>query len=127
MSDCILSTSRTQARREVEKILGKPSRSLMHCHTCDNPLCKNIDHIFLGTQSDNMKDMVTKGRYLKQHSDVTKRAMTLAKRGNKSAAILSTEQVQFIRDSQKSTWDLVKELGVNYRVIANVRAFRTYV
>jgi len=32
------------------------------CHTCDNTKCCNPDHLFLGTQKENLRDMASKGR-----------------------------------------------------------------
>lgn len=31
-------------------------------HTCDNPRCVDLDHLFEGSNSDNIKDCVSKGR-----------------------------------------------------------------
>lgn len=41
---------------------GYINPSLCACHTCDNRKCVNPNHLFMATQSDNIKDMVKKKR-----------------------------------------------------------------
>src|SRR5215469_16805566 len=39
--------------------IGPVADDLLVCHTCDRPICVNPDHLFVGTNVDNMKDMVS--------------------------------------------------------------------
>lgn len=41
---------------------GPVSRRIKVLHRCDNPECINPDHLFLGTQKENVADKVAKGR-----------------------------------------------------------------
>lgn len=49
-------------RVSYEKNFGSIPFGMLVCHKCDNPECTNPDHLFIGTQKDNMQDCSKKGR-----------------------------------------------------------------
>src|SRR5215217_6096580 len=56
-------TVETTAHRMVwQGAYGGIPLGMFVLHRCDVPLCVNPDHLFLGTQRDNMVDMYAKGR-----------------------------------------------------------------
>lgn len=59
-----INKKRTPAHRWLFEFKNGPiSSGLFCCHKCDNPKCARPDHIFLGTQADNIADCIRKGRH----------------------------------------------------------------
>ncbi len=46
---------------------GEVDDHLLVCHRCNNPVCVNPSHLYLGTQYDNMQDRVKAGNYKEGH------------------------------------------------------------
>lgn len=42
--------------------VGNIPNNLFVCHSCDNRKCCNLNHLFLGTNQDNMNDAINKDR-----------------------------------------------------------------
>lgn len=87
------------------------------CHTCDNPPCVNPRHLWRGTQSDNMKDMIRKGRGGGQFSPEDVRGVKNVK------AKLTPKKVREIRSrhAQGTTQlEISKEYGVSRAMIGYI-------
>jgi hypothetical protein len=87
---------------------GEDPHPLMVCHTCDNPPCCRGEHLFKGTQANNLSDMTSKGR--RSHGQ--------------SAGWLTSEQVYQIRvlwaTGQYRQWQLAELFGSSQSHISQI-------
>lgn len=56
-------------RVAYELFIGPIPGGMNVCHTCDERLCVNPHHLWLGSQSDNLKDAVAKGRMFRPNTN----------------------------------------------------------
>ncbi|WP_350181391.1 HNH endonuclease signature motif containing protein [Devosia marina] len=59
---CVGGRSGSAFRLLWEGVHGPIPEGMVLCHTCDNSLCINLAHGFLGTQKENMQDCAKKKR-----------------------------------------------------------------
>lgn len=51
-------------RFSYETFVGPIPDGMFVCHKCDVPQCVNPEHLFVGTQKENIQDCVRKGRWV---------------------------------------------------------------
>ncbi len=88
-------------------------------HRCDNRICSNPEHLFLGTNLDNINDMIAKGRH-----------PTLAKKGEQNhMASLKEEVVRNIKElfrQNKTISEISSDLGVPKTSICHISQNKTW-
>lgn len=82
------------------------------CHACDNKLCVNPEHLFVGTHADNMLDMTKKGR-----GSVGER---------RPRSVLTPAIVRLILSSSLPNTRLAAEFGVTHQTIWDIRHRRVW-
>lgn len=98
---------------------GPIPAEMLVLHRCDNPACVNPDHLWLGTNDDNMADMKAKGR-------ARNGVMAGTYKPPKGFALperrkLSWEQIQEIRDSKRTYEQIGRQFGVTDGTIWRIK------
>lgn len=102
-------------RVSYQLVNGPITNGLYVLHHCDTPRCVNPNHLFLGTQADNIRDAVKKERLVKPPK------LTGARNPNNK---LSAEQVLEIRrryvKGKVGAPTLAKEFGLNTKTVQQI-------
>ena len=86
------------------------------CHTCDNPSCVNPEHLWLGTQTQNILDMNIK----KRHGNTTLAGEQIG------TSKLTTKEILTIRESNLSQNQLAKKYSVTQSLISMIQNKRIW-
>ena len=104
-----------QAHRIVASLrFGLLAPGIVVRHRCDNPSCGNIFHLEIGTQAENVRDRVERGREGDRSG---------GKNGN---AKLSDRAVREIRASSLPIKILAGQFGVSPGVVSKVRRYAAW-
>ena len=88
---------------------GPIPRGQFVLHRCDTPPCVRPDHLFLGTQGDNMRDMVQKGR-----------ARPRSGEANGQAKLTEADALAIVTALQAPRYGLYSELARKYGVTSSL-------
>jgi len=102
------------------------------CHHCDTPLCVNPAHLFVGTQRDNVHDMIRKGRKAPSPLPLGVGARVSRDTNYKrigelnGKAILNGERALLIAFSKERIATLAARYGVSPTTVGHVRGGRSW-
>lgn len=108
-------------RRSYELHVGPIPEGLYVLHKCDVTKCVNPDHLYVGTQTENMLDASIRGRISRGVKHHTKLRPEAVPKGEAQWKHIVTEaDVRFIRASTLGQKTLCKMFGLSQPAISNI-------
>lgn len=104
-------------RVSYEHVNGPVPQGLLVRHSCDVPCCVNPDHLEVGTQQDNVDDMMGRGR----HKVVIKPRLTYNKLTRKEA-----EHAQMLLMLGYTRREVSAQVGLTVKSIARIERGETW-
>ena len=106
---------------------GEIPRGLFVLHKCDNRLCVNPDHLFLGTQRQNIHDMIKKGRRFDQTGTRSPNRSGEKHFRSRLTNAEATEIIGRLSEYRRGlALELAKEFRVSKHVIYDIKRGRCY-
>lgn len=106
---------------------GEEKPKLHVLHNCDNPACCNPNHLRWGTDQDNHKDAMSRGRHVPPPRNGTKPPVRYGESNNK--AVLTAEEVREMRRDRStglSLGKLAKKYSVSKANVSQIINFKTW-
>lgn len=107
---------RIMSRVLWEEKIGEIPAGMFVCHSCDDPRCINILHLWLGTVTENNRDAWKKGN-----------VKVPDQRGESGSAHKITKaQADKIRIDTRSCYEIGREFGICAQSVCNIRNGKTW-
>ena len=100
---------------------GPPPEGMYVCHHCDNPPCCKLEHLFLGTQMDNIQDAIKKSRILGGGKS-GKRGVNYKISGTRNGQNKLTEsEVLSIREDNRPMNQVAKDYKIHRTTVRDIK------
>jgi hypothetical protein len=106
-------------RASYQLFVSEIADGLNVCHACDNRLCVNPHHLWLGSQSENLRDAVAKGRHSTPDTNGERN-------GNRKLSAFDVERIRALYKGGQRKYRIAELYNVSPSTVGDIIEFRTW-